>query len=174
MSVEWVCAVCGESHEGTPLSWGFDAPSYWNWLADAERASGHLDTDLCWFIDDDGDLARFVRGTIELPILDGTGQDDDSFVIGAWASLSERNFEWYRERPDAGYDEQGEPWFGWLSNRIPVYEDTLNLKTSVQLRGNGLRPLIEIQPSDHPLARDQCEGITLDRANELGARWLHS
>lgn len=173
MDYQWVCSVCGADHQGIPLSWGFDAPIYWDWLTDEERSSGHCGTDLCWFTDDDGDFARFVRGTIELPILDPTDPDEGSFVIGVWASLSETNFHRYKEHPSAGADEQGEPWFGWLSNRIPVYDDTLNLETHVHLRGEDLRPLIEIQPSDHPLSRDLHDGITLRRAHDLGERWYH-
>ena len=174
MDHEWTCSVCGASHTGAPLSWGFDEPIYWAWLSDEERAAGYCDSDLCWFTDDDGELARFVRGTIELPILDGTDPDEGSFVIGVWASLSETNFEWLLDHWTAGSDEQGEPWFGWLSNRIPVYEETLNLKTNVHLRGEDLRPLIEVQPSDHSLSRDQHHGITLARARELGERWFHA
>jgi hypothetical protein len=170
---EWTCSICGASHEGIPLSWGFDEPIYWEWLTDEERAAGHCSADLCWFTDDDGDLARFVRGTIELPIRDPVDPDEDSFIIGVWASLSEANFNRYVNDPDAGPEEQGDAWFGWLSNRIPVYEDTLNLKTNISLRGKNLRPLIDVQPSDHLLSCDVHEGITLGRARELGERWLH-
>lgn len=173
MAYEWTCSICGASHEGIPLSWGFDEPIYWDWLTEEERVAGHCDTDLCWFADSDGDLARFVRGTIELPILDPVDLDEDSFIIGVWASLSEANFNRYLDNPDAGADEQREAWFGWLSNRIPVYEDTLNLRTNVYLRGENLRPLIEVQTSDYPLSRDVHEGVTLRRARELGERWLH-
>lgn len=172
MELEWKCATCGATHVGVPLSWGFDEPVYWSGLSDEERADGHLDTDLCRFADGEGE-AHFVRGTMEIPILDATDPEEELFVIGVWASLSETNFGWLVDHWTAGPDEQGEPWFGWLSNRIPVYEDTLNLKTDVHLRGEGLRPLIEVQPSDHPLARDQHEGITLLRAYDLGQRWFH-
>lgn len=173
MSHEWTCSVCGASHEGIPLSWGFDEPIYWSSLTDEERTAGHLDTDLCWFTDESGDLARFVRGTIEVPVLGGENPDEAWFVIGVWVSLSETNFNWLLEHWTAGPEEQGEPWFGWLSNRIPVYDDTLNLKTNVRLRGDGLRPLVEVEPSDHPLSRDQHAGITPGRAHELGDRWFH-
>ena len=174
MSHDWACSVCGASHEGIPLSWGFDEPIYWGWLTDEERAAGHWDTDVCWYTDEDGDVARFVRGTIEVPILDPADPEEDSFVIGAWVSLSETNFDRYAQDPSAGPDEQGgEPWFGWLSNRIPVYDDTLNLKTNVYLRGRALRPLIEVQRSDHQLSRDLHDGITLERAHALGEQWFH-
>jgi hypothetical protein len=33
--------------------------------------------------------------------------------------------------------------------------------------GNGKRPYIEIEPTDHPLALDQRNGISLDKAWEI-------
>jgi hypothetical protein len=110
---------------------------------------------------------------IEIPILDGTTDDEVYFGIGAWTSLSERNFTWYAENWEADRDAQGGAWFGWLSNSVPVYPETLNLKADVLLRGAKLRPIIVIQPSHHPLAVDQQEGIPLARARELSALWLH-
>jgi Uncharacterized protein conserved in bacteria (DUF2199) len=56
----WTCSRCGAVHEGLPLSWGFDEPAYWNWLTDEQRAEGHLDSDTCWYTEDDGDVARFA------------------------------------------------------------------------------------------------------------------
>jgi hypothetical protein len=59
---------------------------------------------------------------------------------------------------------------GWLSTDIHWYapHPTLRLKTMAHFRGNGLRPVIRLEPaSDHPLAVDQRNGITLDRAWEI-------
>ena len=39
-------------------------------------------------------------------------------------------------------------------------------------RGDGLRPAIELEPTDHPLAVDQRDGISLDRAWEIVHRYL--
>jgi len=168
-----MCSICGAAHEGLPFSWGFDAPVYWNGLDEERGAEGYCDTDLCSFRDDSGEWAHFVRGTIEIPVIDGAPPDEDWFAIGVWASLSASNFNWLVEHWDAGPDEQGKSWFGWLSSVIPIYPDTLNLKTNVILRGESLRPRIEVQPSDHPLAQDQWNGIALERAQALAARWMH-
>jgi hypothetical protein len=54
--------------------------------------------------------------------------------------------------------------------RYPVAE---NLKTKVHLRDDGIRPLIELEPSSHPLAVDQREGITVDRVAEIYAAYMH-
>ena len=168
----WTCSRCGETHDGLPLSWAFAAPVHWQWLDEAERqARGFCDADFCVMTDDAGEAARFVRGTIEIPIVDASGSVEDAFVIGVWASLSEASFDEVVEIQK--HDDNGEagPWFGWLSNRIPVYPDTLNLKTRVHHRP-GLRPLIEVEPGEHPLSRD-ARGITRARALELGGRWYH-
>jgi hypothetical protein len=168
----WTCAVCGEEHEGVPLSWGFDAPAYWD--EERDSAEGFLTSDLCVIPRGDGEFDRFVRGMIDIPILDGSTEPEQSFGIGPWVSLSERNFDWYVEHFEADASEQGEPWFGWLSNSVPVYPETLSLKTHVHLRGGGTRPSIELERTEHPLARDQHDGITLARAHELATSWAHS
>jgi hypothetical protein len=172
MATRWTCSVCGADHEGIPLDWGFPKPAYWDDERDAPR--GFLDSDRCVIPHDGGDTDFLVRGVIELPIVDGAGADEAAFGIGVWVSLSERNFTWYTEHPEAGTAEQGDPWFGWLSNSIPVYPETLSLKTAVDLRGGVLRPRIRVEPTDHPLSLDQRNGITLARAQELSDRWLHS
>ena len=60
-----------------------------------------------------------------------------------------------------------EPYFGWLSTSIPGYPDTLNLKTHVHTRAIGIRPFIELEPTNHPLAIEQREGITLQRVEGI-------
>ncbi|MEH2613576.1 DUF2199 domain-containing protein [Bradyrhizobium sp. AZCC 1693] len=77
-----------------------------------------------------------------------------------------RSFEDFvdaRERARIG------PFFGWLSAELPVYPSTENLKTLVHLRDDGIRPYIELQPTDHPLAVEQRDGITTDRVAEIYA-----
>jgi hypothetical protein len=167
----WTCSVCGEMHEGIPLDWGFDAPVYWSEERHGEE--GFHDSDTCVVPREDEGNDYFVRGLIEIPIIDGEAEDEQYFGIGAWVSLSERNFRWYMDHPAADDHEQGGPWFGWLSNSIPIYPETLSLRTNVRLRGERLRPRIQIQPSDHPLSLDQQNGVTLAQARELSARWLH-
>ena len=65
--------------------------------------------------------------------------------------------------------EKQAAWFDWLCNMIDGYPDTLSLKTMVRLRDQGERPLIELEPTDHPLAIEQRDGITPARAAELYA-----
>ncbi|MFI0986366.1 DUF2199 domain-containing protein [Streptomyces exfoliatus] len=92
----------------------------------------------------------------------------DTFSWGVWVSLSEENFARTHDLWDDPAREQEPPYFGWLSTELPVYpHSTLQLKTHVHTRAVGQRPLIELEPTDHPLAVEQREGITTSRVREL-------
>jgi len=157
------CGVCGSTHEGPPLSYGFGAPAYWR---DECRSKDDcvLGGEQCII-----EGRYYVKANIELPII---GQDE-RFVWTVWVSLSKENFErasllW--EDPKR-VDEP--PYFGWLASSIPTYPETVNLKTHVHTRDVGLRPLIELEPTDHPLAFQQREGITFEEVVKLAERLLH-
>jgi hypothetical protein len=59
------------------------------------------------------------------------------------------------------------PWFGWFSNRLRPYPDTLNLKCQVHPKDGRQRPWIEIESTDHPLAQEYVNGITYERLLEI-------
>jgi hypothetical protein len=100
----------------------------------------------------------FVRGVVHIPV---HGQERP-FGIGAWVSQSRANFERYAR------DEMMAPTFGWLVNRLAHYEQTtFLLETHVHFSEGRLRPTIELEPTDHPLAVEQRTGITLARAWEI-------
>src|SRR5262249_46724088 len=92
----------------------------------------------------------------------------ERFGFGAWVSQKRENFLAYESEPES--TEIG-PFFGWLCTRIAYYPvETLALKVMANFRGHGLRPFIELEPTDHPLAVDQRDGITLEKAWEI-AHW---
>ena len=63
---------------------------------------------------------------------------------------------------------------GLLCNNISEYPPTLNLKTYLHLRGGNLRPSIELELTDHPLAVDQRQGISIERVEEIAVTFsLH-
>lgn len=157
------CATCNEDHEGLP-DLGMDAPDPYLRVPEAERAGRTTFTgDRCTVRDEDGEEHYFVRGVIMIPI---HGQDE-AFGIGVWVSQSRANYERYSAEEDM------DPTFGWLANHIAHYEeDTFLLKTRVHFRPEH-RPLIELEPTDHPLAVEQREGITLERAWQIVHRYMH-
>jgi hypothetical protein len=160
------CSCCGALHEGSP-SIGFDMPHPYAELDAAERAAlGELGSDLCTITYPDR-RDHFVRVCLEVPIHGHA----EPFTWGVWVSLSAANYVLYVDTWDA--PDPDARWFGWFSNRLPGYPDTLNLKTLVHPRRGGLRPWLELEPNDHPLARDCREGLSVSRAQALAELALH-
>jgi hypothetical protein len=159
------CGSCDEWHEGM-AHLSARAPLHYYSIPDDERQLRvDLNTDFC-VIDDE---FFFVRGLIEIPVI-GL---DEPFAWGVWASLSKANFKLYLDHfDDQKRDELG-PFFGWLSAALAPYPDTENLKTDVHPRKPDLRPLIKLEPTDHPLAVEQRRGITQERLAQIYEISLH-
>ncbi len=98
---------------------------------------------------------------------------EERFSWDVWVSLSDRNFERTCELWEQNGRESEPPYFGWLSTALPGYPETVNLRTMVQTRELGRRPSVELEPSDHPLAVEQREGITIARVQEIAELVLH-
>jgi hypothetical protein len=135
-------------------------------MPEAERRQRCLiSSDQC-IIDDEH---FFIRGNLELPIIGS----EELFVWGVWVSLSEANYNRASELLEQSGRESEPPYFGWLSTALPGYPDTVNLKTHVHTRPVGVRPSIELEPTDHLLAVEQRQGITWERIQELAVVVLH-
>jgi hypothetical protein len=152
--VTYRCTTCGAIHDGLP-DVGFRWPDPYFAVPESERSHRIKATiDVCAIDDDE----FFIRGVLLLPIKESS----DHLGLGVWVSQKRENFQTYLDNfdtPDIG------PFFGWLSNEISFYErESFALKTMAHFQGNNQRPLIELQPSDHPLYLDYANGITLDRA----------
>jgi hypothetical protein len=98
---------------------------------------------------------------------------DEDFAYGVWSSLSKDSFDrvttlW--EDP-ARVDEPA--YFGWLSNSIPGYEETLNLPLDVKTEAIDLRPTLWLHDGDHALVREQQRGITMARVREIAELGFH-
>lgn len=102
---------------------------------------------------------------------------DEPLIWGVWVSLSRDNFERELHLSNRPERVKEPPYFVWHSSRIPVYPDTLLLKTRLHSRDVGMRPYIEVEPTDHPLAAEQRNGITEERlakiAEQMEHHWLH-
>jgi hypothetical protein len=155
--VPFICSVCGNAHDGLP-DVAFRWPDPYFGIPEAERSTRVKGSeDLCSIDEED----FFVRGVIVVPV----SEQDAGWGIGAWVSLKQENFDTYRNNYNTS--EIG-PFFGWLCNRLPFYEEeTWALKTTVHFQGNNQRPLIEIQEADHPLYSDFSCGVSLERAWQL-------
>jgi hypothetical protein len=65
------------------------------------------------------------------------------------------------------------PIAGELCNEIDGYPGSNGLRCSVRLQSNNLRPLIVLEPTSHPLAVEQRQGITLERVKQIFAAAGH-
>ncbi|MDP3893301.1 DUF2199 domain-containing protein [Nocardioides sp.] len=161
----WSCATCGADHKGLATVFGPPAPDSWAAASEKERRQGEIDADTCT-IHLDGQELFFIRGHIEIPVHDAPF---DFFTWSAWVSLSATSMDTTIEHWDDPQRDQLPPMFGWLNNELPPYdESTLSLPTHVHTQAPGLVPLIELDPGiDHPLIREQLEGISAHRVAEL-------
>jgi hypothetical protein len=163
MSHRFKCATCAQWHEGWP-DIGYDQPHYTKDISETERDRRvFLTSDLC-VLDNE---SFFVRCLLFLNV-EGT---EDNFAWGVWSSLSKANFQRYQ----ASYDDdmsEWDPMFGYLANRLPHYPDTLSLKLSVQPGKRGERPTVELEPTDHPLAVDQRDGLAFEKLLEIVGPFL--
>ena len=162
--LSWTCATCGEQHDELPAL-AFAAPDAWH---DADRATQERDFELTadeciW-----NEEHFFVRCVLELPFIEGGG----CLHFGIWSSLSRASYERFALRWDDEFRSDEPPMFGWLSNSLPEYPETLNIACKVHLRDHGLRPVIELEPTDHLLAVQQREGISRSDAEAYAHRIL--
>lgn len=165
MKFKFHCTSCGEMHEGMP-SFGAHAPlSYYKVPSDEREQRCRLGSDECvidekWF---------FVKGCIEIPVLG----EEEVLSWGVWVSLSKQSYiQWLDAIKKEKRSHIG-PFFGWLDAWLKPYPDTLNLKTTVHLRDRELRPYIELEPTDHRLAIEQHEGISVERVAEIYSIMVH-
>ncbi len=154
------CSTCGALHDDVPLC--FIAPAPWvvDVIPAAERARRvELGEEQCIV---DGEHF-FVRANLDLPIIG----HHETVRWTVWSSLSLANFERTCELWTTPGRESEPPYFGWLSTALPGYPDTRTLQVQVCTEPVGIRPRLVLAVQDHPLARDQADGISWSRAMEL-------
>jgi hypothetical protein len=162
----FICATCGKHHDELPMCFGPSAPVMWLSIPESEQYKrGELSSDQC-VIDN---KHFFILGRIVLPVLDGP----TPFIWLAWVSLSEKNFLRASELWHTEGRESEPPYFGWLQSALPYEMTTLNLKAQVHTQPVGERPLIELEPTDHPLSVEQHNGITMARVQTIAETALH-
>lgn len=161
----FACTVCGQRHE-LPLQYSVNAPQAVLAVQPEERDRRIVMTpDQC--VIDGRDF--YLRGRILLPIVDSL----EPFVWGVWAEVSPKSFLRANELWNTPGREK-EPLFqGWLNTDIFLFGSTINLEVNVQTQPVGERPQFTIRDSSHPLAIEQRNGITLERAEEIAEMILH-
>jgi hypothetical protein len=163
---EFKCGTCDKIHQGTP-TFGYDFPiNYLDVPNEQKEERCFLTSDTC-VIDNE---FFFVRGCVEIHV----HGEKEPFIWGVWVSLSEKSFFRFQEFYEVAERNQEPPFFGWLNTCFADYatEDDF-LKTNVYLRNNGIRPYIDIEPTNHRLAIEQREGISKERLIEIYELMAH-
>ncbi len=173
---ELTCS-CGEKHMGlfpinmlTPIAW----PGPKEYEPDtALRLEGNfLSANYCVW---DG---KYFSLRMRLP-LQIRGAGTWAFMFTVWASLNRPDFEGYvaAVRNETLDNNARAP--ARLVNRLGTYPDTFSLMGVAFQQNDGAPPLLLIQgaqpdnSADHPIIKEQREGITLDRMFELFAHYGH-
>lgn len=160
MGFRYRCACCGEWQQGVPAV-AFDRPAHVYGVPEEERAHRvKLNEDLC-IIDDQ---YFYIRACLLIPIR-GTSE---TFEYGVWSSLSETNFNLYRRTFQSDQSGLG-PFFGWFANEIGGYLSTLSIRCRVYPQEEGIRPILELEETDHPLCVEYREGVTTERLSQIMA-----
>lgn len=162
----YTCGTCGEFHAERPTAFGLRLPEAIHSLAERDRAArAQISPEMCT-------LDRkhfFVLGNLDVPVLGG----DETIRWTVWSTLSLRSFERTVELWETPGRESEPPSFGWLANAIPGYAGSLYLPLEVRTNPVGVRPTLRLHGVDHPLARNQRDGIPRTRADELIGAALH-
>lgn len=168
----WTCPSCKAEHQGL-FDLAYDKPDVWSGDAKDKEPNSSVLTSTHFLAEDFCVVSGqhyIVRCVLELTI-EGA---NEHFGYGVWASLLKRDFEFAVKHFDLGSFEGLGPWRGRLVNTLHGYPETINLKCSVRPQSGRRRPLIELEQSDHPLAREQQHGVTLDRLLDIYAWHGHN
>ncbi len=160
------CRTCGQRHDTLPLSFSVKAPLPVTASPSWQMASRVVITpDQCVI---DG-IHFYLRGRIVVPVHDC----HEPFIWGVWAQVSAKNF--YRTHQLwSTPGRENEPAFaGRLATNLPLFGNTLGIAVDVATQVVGRRPHFTVRSASHPLGREQREGITLARVEEIAAALLH-
>lgn len=152
--MKYKCASCGQEHDEWPAL-AYSSPSGYNDLTEDEKKEiATLSSDFCVITYPD-QTDRFIRCTFTLKVVDHC----EDLEYGIWSTLSEKSYQNYTD--NYNNPEHTEQYFGWFSNRLFGYENSLSVPTTVRTKTGNQRPeVIPHEDFDHPLVKDYYNGIT--------------
>jgi hypothetical protein len=166
------CARCGAEHDLSEMEPRFDSPRAYGEVPPEEREHRtKLASDWC-LVRDAADTERryFLRALLPIPVRG----DAHACSWGIWVEVSADVFGRVWELWDAEDQGSEPPFRATLANRAPGYPDTLGLPGALQLTSPRSVPRFTLDLElDHPLAREQREGVYPERVLEWLAPQLH-
>ncbi len=150
---EYICFACGEKHGGWPAL-TFNSPSNYSELTEEEKNDiAAINSDFC-VIKHPDQTDRFIRVKLQQKVNDA----EEDLDYGLWVSLSEKSFDDYHDNYEN--DNHETSYFGWLCNKLPDYDNTMGIPTTVVTQKGNQRPIIfPHKDHDHAFVRDFYDGI---------------
>lgn len=166
------CGTCGGEHDLSEMEPSYTYPDAYLAVPAEERAvRAVVGSDECRLETGPGtDPRYFLRVLLPMPVRG----EDEACAWGVWAEVSESAFERTRQLwdDDAQYDEP--PFAATLANALTCYSSTLGLPGEVTLSGPAIIPTFVLGDTlDHPLAREQRDGVRPERVVEWLFAHLH-
>ena len=159
------CATCGEEKDLLSMEPSYGRPdAYYDvpkeqreYLTNFSQDDGRIRNA------DDSERRHFLRVLLSMPI---RGEQKDC-AWGVWVEVSAADWERAYDLWDDPEQGKEAPFPATLANALRGYEGTLGLRGRVRLTSPKTAPLFELDPDvDHPLAREQREGVGFERVAE--------
>ena len=159
------CAECGEEQALLAMEPSYGRPDAYFEVPEEQRAY------LTNFSDDDGRIRNaddterrhFLRALLSFPIRGGKSD----CAWGVWVELSADHWQRAYDLWNDAKQAKEPPFPATLANALRGYEGTLGLPGHVRLMGRKKMPVFELDEGvDHPLAREQREGVEAERVVE--------
>jgi hypothetical protein len=159
------CATCGEEHDLLDLEPSYSRPDAYfevpkdqrEYLTNFSKDDGRIRNA------DDTERRHFLRVLLSVPI---RGEQQD-VAWGVWVEVSAADWERAYDLWDDPKQAAEPPFAATLANALKGYEGTLGLPGRVRLTSPTTAPLFELDASvDHPLAREQRQGVFPERVIE--------
>jgi hypothetical protein len=166
------CATCGEEHDLSDLEPGYRLPDAYFAVPEGERAHRTNFSRGQGRIRDAEDTERrhFLRVLLPIPVRG----ERRNCSWGVWVEVSGPAWQLTYDRWDDPVQHEEPPFPGTLANSLKGYDGTLGLPGLVQLTGPTTPPRFVLDRGvEHPLVRDQREGVYPERVVEWLTAHVH-
>jgi hypothetical protein len=168
-AVEWTangtrykCGRCRKWHDGFP-NWHFEAPDPVLALDPSERAAHAMREEDAYVLD------RWFFGLVllEVPVQD----TPTPFAWGVWVYVFSDDVERYAALYNDPTRVGGETFDGRLANSIPGHLPTSGMPVRLHIRAWPQRPRVELLDANHPLTKQQFNGLSRAEMESIFARF---
>lgn len=166
------CGTCGGEHDLSEMEPSYTYPDAYLAMPPEERdVRATVGTDECRLDERDSTDSRyFLRVLLPMPVRG----EAEACGWGVWAEVSESAYSRARSRWDDPAQQDEPPFHGTLANALTCYSSTLGLPGAVTLSGPAIIPTFVLAETlDHPLAREQRNGVQPERVVEWLFAHLH-